>query len=283
MSMCVIQRLLLSALRAIGRDCNISDPWLTGAAQSRLKADAGCAFHPAALAATQARCDPVAVLSAAPAATEARCDPVVGSPICAPTAAEKSAFSDDWLSNVLFEVGRVSSRLLPSASSDKAYDADVEGSRLRDVLPLPACFDSVAHGLDPEPAAYEIAIATATVHGLNFLYDVGTPSTTRILACHRSALCIILNKVRRMHNRLSVLKFLDNGASALAKLVGDLGDDGLRPSAKIVAAKCDLLPCSGLVDPVKFLDAKSRAVVVDGEKLFPSPPAWSRTFRFRKG
>ena len=40
MSMCVIQRLILHALRAVGRDHGVADPWLTGAAQASLKAGA---------------------------------------------------------------------------------------------------------------------------------------------------------------------------------------------------------------------------------------------------
>ena len=93
----------------------------------------------------------------------------------------------------------------------------------------------------------------------------------RLLSCQRSALLVIVDKVRRLRSRLAVLDVFDQGPEALEKIIGSMAEDGAKPSSKLVADDCDLLPSAGLVCPLKYISSEHRSIVTDDTKLFPSP------------
>ena len=81
----------------------------------------------------------------------------------------------------------------------------------------------------------------------------------------------MLNKIRRMRNRLASVDEPPSCSECLATVVGVAAYGGSKPVVKLTADTVDLLAQSGSVDPLPYLPAEARAVILDSSRLFPDP------------
>ena len=137
---------------------------------------------------------------------------------------------------------------------------------------LPPLFELVIADLGCTPQAADLAYARASVEGMNFLYAAAPIVSTSLLASQRFVLIILLNKVRRMFDRLAKIDRPSSQSDCFAQVVGPTACGGTKPVVKLSADTCDVLERSGLVDPLPSLPADMRRVVSGSALLFLDPP-----------
>ena len=84
-------------------------------------------------------------------------------------------------------------------------------------------------------------------------------------------LLILLNKIRRMRNRLASIDEPPSCTECLATVVVVAAYGGSKSVVKLTADTVDLLDHSGGVDPLPYLPHEARAVVLDTYRLFLDP------------
>ena len=144
--------------------------------------------------------------------------------------------------------------------------------RCRDLFPLPAL-----HGEQLEALLLEVPVTsrslflswcTLVIHGLNRLAGCAVPPRgSRINAAQLAVLLRVGHKVERMLERLSPVA-VPNGRLCLAEPIGDAEVLGRPSNPPLVAADCDLLERSGLVDPMPDLGASAQCILDDPSRLF---------------
>ena len=57
--------------------------------------------------------------------------------------------------------------------------------------------------------------------------------------------------------------------SAAGVLIGDASITGLQPNVRLAASRCELLECSGQLDPLEFVADEYHAILADPASLIP--------------
>ena len=300
MSLCVIEPLIRNALLACGWSPDIPDRWSSGVATAELLVDAWGASVPRDLINTLpeyvARHFPAAAdLASTPLAEPAAStrSPTLDAPPPLPAATrtpdpeehghdERSIEHPAWLHHLLSGLERVvadfSSELTNSGCFAHSQDQTPVG-RQRDIFPLPllppaGALDSLPHCAEHSLAKLvsAVSLANVTIRALNVLAGGRTPQATIArTAPQRQSQGMVLSKALRLIARASASPQPLDGRIAWASLIDDQ-DELPNPAAKskLVADRCDLLECSGLVDPTRFLDDEARSVIASADRLFPN-------------
>ena len=87
----------------------------------------------------------------------------------------------------------------------------------------------------------------------------------------RYILIILIDKVRRMFDRLEKIYKPPGQSDFFAQVIGVTACGGTKPVVKRSAESCDIAERSGLVRPLTYLPADVRDVVSDASRLFPNP------------
>ena len=144
--------------------------------------------------------------------------------------------------------------------------------RSRDLFPLPEL-----HGEHLDAMLLEVSVpdksrflswCTLVILGLNRLAGCTVPPYgSRINSAQLAVLFRLSHKVKRTIQRLSAVS-VPSGRLCLAELIGDTEVLGRSINPPLVAADCDLLDRSGLVDPMPDLSSSARGILDVPEVLF---------------
>ena len=133
--------------------------------------------------------------------------------------------------------------------------------------------------IDWTPTPGELAYASATVAGMNFMYKVKPSPSHTLLESQRSVLVLVLEKVHRMCVRFAKVDTPRSRKECYEQAVGPTALGLKKPVVELTADSCDLLDPSGLVDPLPCIPPDVRAVILDSTRLFPNPPGGLKYFQ----
>ena len=144
--------------------------------------------------------------------------------------------------------------------------------RGRDIFPLPFIDDQLLSAcesmVDNSSRPSFVTWCKLVVLGLNRLAGCTVPCrSARVSAAQRGVLARIGQKVGQFLSRLSGIVSPDR-QTCLAELIGDVAFLGRPTNPPLVAAECDLLDTSALVNPLPDLDPESQRILSDPALLF---------------
>jgi len=169
--------------------------------------------------------------------------------------------------------------LVPMIAPTACINMEVS-SRQRDILPAPLLewWPIPVDGLTNEQTGTLIGTANCALSALNAMYgNVSASCRGFPTAAQRSIQYIAAAKAYRMRARLAHSGASFDYLEALRSVVGDsIEITGAKPAqscGNFAASSFDLLPCSGLVDPLPSLPQQVSSLVMQESGIFMDMPA----------
>ena len=146
------------------------------------------------------------------------------------------------------------------------------GARSRDIFPLPYVPEASARqgaaALPEVSRSSFVSGCTAVVLGLNLLAGTAPPTEACVTnSAQRAVHCRVVAHVQRWLKRAGEVT-VPEPSTCLATLVDDSTALGKARAPPLVAAECDLLERSGLVDPLPDLPASVQGTLSSAKQLF---------------